>query len=169
MQKWRTELWNELKYSCIMAFNLRSGSCVVVSAYVICQSINFFPPHVIQTARGVGGHHYYRWLSLTNYFSMFPLERNQHYNCILWNSVANDLLPKMFRDMFPVMLSMRRGCCGLVAIHYLTHWGRDKMAAISQTTFSNAFSWMKMYEFRLKIHWSLFLKVQLTISQHWFR
>ena len=24
------------------------------------------------------------------------------------------------------------------------HWGRDKMDAISQTTFSNAFSWMKM-------------------------
>ena len=27
----------------------------------------------------------------------------------------------------------------------LTHWGRDKMAAISQTMFSNAFSWMKMW------------------------
>ena len=26
----------------------------------------------------------------------------------------------------------------------LTHWGRDKMAAVSQTTLSNAFSWMKM-------------------------
>ena len=26
----------------------------------------------------------------------------------------------------------------------LTHWGRDKMAAISQTTLSNAFSWMKL-------------------------
>ena len=31
----------------------------------------------------------------------------------------------------------------------LTHWGRDKMAALSQTTRSNAFSWMKMLEFRL--------------------
>ena len=29
----------------------------------------------------------------------------------------------------------------------LTHWDRDKMDAISQTTFSNAFSWMKMYEY----------------------
>ena len=38
-----------------------------------------------------------------------------------------------------------------------------------QTTFSNVFSWMKMYEFRLKFHWTLFLRVQLTISQHWFR
>ena len=33
----------------------------------------------------------------------------------------------------------------------LTHWGRDKMYAISQTTFSSAFSWMKMFELRLKI------------------
>ena len=40
------------------------------------------------------------------------------------------------------------------------------MAAIFQTTFSNAFYSMKMYEFNLKFHWSLFLRVQLTISQH---
>ena len=40
------------------------------------------------------------------------------------------------------------------------------MDAISQTTFSSAFSWMKMFEFPLKFHWSLFLMVQLT---HWGR
>ena len=51
----------------------------------------------------------------------------------------------------------------------LTHWGPDKMADIFQTTFSNAFSWMKMYEFRFRFHWSLFLRVQLTIYHHWFR
>ena len=33
----------------------------------------------------------------------------------------------------------------------LTHWGRDKMDAISQTTFSSTFSWMKIFEFRIKI------------------
>ena len=43
------------------------------------------------------------------------------------------------------------------------------MAAVSQTTLSNAFSWMKMLEFQLRFHWSLFLRVQLTIIQHWFR
>ena len=53
--------------------------------------------------------------------------------------------------------------------YVLTHWGRDKMAVIFQTTFSSGFSWTKMYEFRLKFHWSLFLRVQLTIFQHWFR
>ena len=51
----------------------------------------------------------------------------------------------------------------------LTHWGRDKMAAFSQTTLSNASSWLKMLEFQLRFHWSLFLRVQLTIIQHWFR
>ena len=51
----------------------------------------------------------------------------------------------------------------------LTHGGRDEMDAIWQTTFSSAFSWMKIFEFRLKFHWSLFLRVQLTILQHWFR
>ena len=51
----------------------------------------------------------------------------------------------------------------------LTHWGWDKIGAISQTAFSNEFSWMKMYEYRFKNHWSLFLRVQLTISQYWIR
>ena len=36
-----------------------------------------------------------------------------------------------------------------------------QMDAISQTPFSNAFSWMKMFEYRLKFHWSLFFRVQL--------
>ena len=52
---------------------------------------------------------------------------------------------------------------------HLTHWGRDKMAAIFQTTFWNGFSSMKMYEYRLKFHLSLFLRVKLTIFRHWFR
>ena len=51
----------------------------------------------------------------------------------------------------------------------LTHWGREKMAAVSQTTLLNAFSWINMFEFRLKFQWSLFLRFQLTIFQHRFR
>ena len=39
----------------------------------------------------------------------------------------------------------------------------------TQTTFSNAFSWMKLYGFRFNFNWSLFLRVQLTLFQHWFR
>ena len=52
---------------------------------------------------------------------------------------------------------------------HLTHWGRDKMAAISQTTVSNAFSWMKIHQFRLIFHWRLFLRVESIIFQHRFR
>ena len=44
-----------------------------------------------------------------------------------------------------------------------------KMAAVLQTTFSNAFSWMKIFEFRLKFHWNWFLRVQLTTYHHWVR
>ena len=51
----------------------------------------------------------------------------------------------------------------------LTHWGRDKMAAIFQMAFSNAFCWMNMYKFQLRFHWSLFTRVPLTIYQHWLR
>ena len=38
----------------------------------------------------------------------------------------------------------------------LTHWGRDEIGAILQTTFSNALSWMKMSWSPLKYHWGLF-------------
>ena len=51
----------------------------------------------------------------------------------------------------------------------LTHWGREKMAAILLTTFLNTFSSMEIFEFWLKFHWNLFLRVQSTISQHWFK
>ena len=58
-------------------------------------------------------------------------------------------------------------CCRQSTSNQLTHWGRDKMDAISQTTFSNAFSWLKMFEIQLKFHWSLFLWVQLTTLFSW--
>ena len=37
-----------------------------------------------------------------------------------------------------------------------THWGRDKIAAISQTERLNALPWMEMFEFRLNFQWNLF-------------
>ena len=49
------------------------------------------------------------------------------------------------------------------------HLHLDKMAAISQTICSDAFSWMKSFVFWLQFHWSLFLRAQLTITQNWFR
>ena len=80
-----------------------------------------------------------------------------------------------YKTVFP---SWPMGHISLVAITWttvnvpylnLTHWGRDKMTAFSQTIFPNAFPWMRKYEFRLKFHWSLFLGVQLTIFQYRLR
>ena len=60
-------------------------------------------------------------------------------------------------------------CYKWMGIFMLNTLRPRQMDAISQTTFSNAFSWKKMFEFRLKFHWSLFPRVPLTISQQWFR
>ena len=46
----------------------------------------------------------------------------------------------------------------------------DKMAAILADHISKCiFFYMKNFEFLLKFHWSLFLRIQLIIIQHWFR
>ena len=73
------------------------------------------------------------------------------------------------REWVLLMVSISYPCPNLNTLILVTHWGRDKMAAISQTTLSNAFSWMMMLEFRLKFHWSLSIRVPWTIFQHWFR
>ena len=51
----------------------------------------------------------------------------------------------------------------------LTHLGRESMASICHTTFSNTVSWMKMSEFCLRFRWNWFPRFQLTISQHLFK
>ena len=51
----------------------------------------------------------------------------------------------------------------------LIHWGRDMMATSFQTTFSNAFSWMKIYKLWLRFHCNFFPRVQITIFHHCFR
>ena len=50
----------------------------------------------------------------------------------------------------------------------LTHLASDRMAAVLQMIFSDAFSWMKNFVFLSKFHRGLFLSIQLTITQHWF-
>ena len=57
----------------------------------------------------------------------------------------------------------------MFGIDHLTHHTLHKMSTFSWTIFSDAFSWMKSVVFWLKFHWNLFLRVQLTITQHWFR
>ena len=52
----------------------------------------------------------------------------------------------------------------LLLSHSVNSSPLDKMVVISQTTFLNVFSWIKMFEFWLKCHWNLFLQVQSTES-----
>ena len=72
---------------------------------------------------------------------------------------------------FLVLFGVHDGKSALVFVmdSILTHLSLDKMAAISQTIFPAAFSWMKSFVFWLKFHWNLLLRVQLTITKHWFR
>ena len=52
----------------------------------------------------------------------------------------------------------------MVCIHtwpYFVYWGWNQVSAILQMTFSNAFSWMKVYEFLLRFHRSLLLRFKL--------
>ena len=42
---------------------------------------------------------------------------------------------------------------------FLKHWGREKMAIISQTTLPNVLSRMKLYGYWLTFHWNVFLRV----------
>ena len=49
-------------------------------------------------------------------------------------------------------------CLSVLSIS-LTHWGRDKMVIIFLMPFSNAFSSIKLYEYHLRFHWGLFLRI----------
>ena len=86
----------------------------------------------------------------------------------LFNSLYWVYLCKRLQDYNSHSYEVIAAYIHMMKVH-LTHWGRDKMAAISQSTLPSAFSWKKKSELRLKFHWSLFLRVQLTIFQHCFR
>ena len=55
---------------------------------------------------------------------------------------------KMIPDQTGDVVSQWNSCCQRLSD--LAHWGWDKMAANLQTTFSNAFSWMKTDQFQMK-------------------
>ena len=100
---------------------------------------------------------------------------------ILWMRPANESLSLAGRihKMIParcycVVFEISQACpkakvCYIALSITIIHWDRNKMAATLQTTRSNAFSRMEMYKLRLRFRWHLFLSIQVTIFQHWFR
>ena len=90
--------------------------------------------------------------------------------CLLQSFCGNHLIRISFVHQMILFNIDDEISWNFAALQMFTHSSRDKMGAILQTTFSNVFSSMKMLEkFWLKFHWSLSLRVQLKIFQHWFR
>ena len=58
-------------------------------------------------------------------------------------------------DIIRVMCRCHVDC---IDQHFMQHWDTNKMADILQT-FSNAFSWMKTFEFQLEFHWNMLFMV----------
>ena len=79
--------------------------------------------------------------------------------CLGLNVLSNGLMLSGQNIIIKTNDDPAQGCTYILG---LTHWGRDKMAAISQTSILNAFSWMKMYEFHWRFHWGLFPKVPVN-------
>ena len=109
----------------------------------------------------------------------FPYHAN---NRKFWKSLITAYICRFARFLINIPHMTSAECCKyfhsqffvtefifLTFIPALMHWTCSFKAGKSQTTFSNTFSSMTMFEFRLKFHRSLFLKVQMTISQHWLR
>ena len=90
-------------------------------------------------------------------------------------------LQQMLWRTAQAMIALHCTCCSRPQLHRTSrlvktsvwnefaHIGQDEIVAILQTTVSNTFLWMKMYWLRLKFHWSLFIRVQLPMFQHWFK
>ena len=75
---------------------------------------------------------------IKEYFPTIPLyviDRNLLYLEVCWYAMIYVLASDMSRAVL-----WQWHACGI-------YWGRDKIVAVSQTTLSNAFSWMKMLEF----------------------
>ena len=76
-------------------------------------------------------------------------------------------LKKISGDYFLFLHSLRIITTMFTCYNHINSSPPGKMTIISQTIFSDAFSWMKSFIFWLKFHWNLFLRVQLTITQNW--
>ena len=101
---------------------------------------------------------------------------NHRFHLGVWSSNKSKRLDYMTRIAAEIMAVITLVWETIFSFEYLedaavslTHLPLDKMAAISQTISSDAFWWMKIFVFWLKFHWSLFLRVSLTITKHWFR
>ena len=74
----------------------------------------------------------------------------------------------------PEIIDMHRGMCDngnkvIICFSFEAHHPINKRATILQKISSDAFSWVRSRVLWSKFHWSLFLRVQVKISEYWFR
>ena len=86
---------------------------------------------------------------------------------MLWLNKLKKQFNSIFFSFWQVESTAPQHINDMFEKYWLTHWGCDKMVIILQMTFWNAL--MKMHEFRLKFHGSLFLGFQFTMCKHWFK
>ena len=95
--------------------------------------------------------------ALVPYPTMLHSEQKCAHFCSEWSIVGYGT--GAFWDLWNWSIYMKLLAYQCGGFHWwLTHWGWDKMAAISQTEFSNALFWMKIGVLRFKFHRNLFPK-----------
>ena len=91
-------------------------------------------------------------LDLQNYhfvkFSCFECHSAISYYRLINESICMELVLSQFK--------LKSATKNIYIYQWLNTLRPRQDAAIFQTTFSNAFSWMKMFKFRWSFHWSLF-------------
>ena len=95
---------------------------------------------------------------------------SSHFHCDTNMCRKSCYLSYKIRKIVPDQDELNRHWCNAsLAASLLKHWDRDKLLDILLTTFSNTFPGMKTFEFQIKFHSDMFLRVQLTLCQHSLR
>ena len=107
-------------------------------------------------------HHYFKKTNFTG-FKLYCFQIYFNHKCSLpkhsrqFNVADHADLMIWFWNVWYIIFNL--GDVWNVATKHIE--AETRWPSLWQTTFSNTFSWMKIYEFRLKFHWSLFPRVHL--------
>ena len=100
--------------------------------------------------------YFYSWLQTQPWFFTFFGHYNFEYVIIVQRTLFK-MAHAIRKKLMPLESSHEESFI-ILLISPWTKW----------SPFSDAFSWMKRFVFWFKFHWSLFLRDQLTMTQHWF-
>ena len=106
-------------------------------------------------------HSFLVWLHLSIETTPLPTMTSNIYFFLQKLAVINSLPPRRFTNCKTSYNFLLQNSSLGGQVNLFPSW--QKMVTISQTIFSNGFLWMKNFAFSLKFHWSVFLRVLLTI------